>query len=98
MLSTAEHPALKGLPNPWPRVDEWNVFNSHAIWSAKPGFQILARNSADGQPAVWQRQWGGFRSFYSTLGHGGPVFEDPLVEQHITGAIMWAVRREHLLE
>lgn len=40
----------------------------------------------DGHPAVWQRQWGGFRSFCTTLGHDGPVFEDPLVEQHLTGA------------
>jgi cytochrome c len=96
--SLLEHPVLKGLPSPWARIDEWNVFNSHAIWSKKPGFQILARNSADGHPASWLRQWGGFRSFYTTLGHEAAVFDDPLVEQHLTNAILWAVRREHLLE
>jgi type 1 glutamine amidotransferase len=44
------------------------------------------------------REWGGFRSFYTSLGHEQVVFEDPSVKTHLTGGILWAVRRERLLQ
>lgn len=98
-----DHPALRGLPNPWMRTDEWFMFKSHAVWSIRPGFEILARHAVaglatDGYPAIWQREWGNFRAFYSSLGHNADVYSDPLFKRHLTGGIMWAVRREHLLE
>lgn len=101
--SMLDHPALKGLPNPWPRSEEWYIFDDHAAWSIKPGFQVLMRTSVpgkpyDGHPAAWVRQWGNFRAFYSSLSHEAATFQDPLFKQHLTGGIMWAVRREHLLE
>jgi hypothetical protein len=91
------HPALKSLPNPWQRYEEWKKFDQHQVWSAKPGFKILGRKQADGQPIMWIREWGNFRSFYTALGHDAAVFKDQEVEQHLTGGIMWAARREHLL-
>jgi len=92
------HPALKGLPNPWQRHEEWMRFNSHAQWTAKPGFQVLGRKAVDAQPIMWLREWGNFRAFYTGIGHDAVVFKDPQVKQHLTGGIMWAVRREHLLK
>jgi type 1 glutamine amidotransferase len=102
--SMLDHPALQGLPNPWPRTSEWFLFNSHAIWSSKPGFQILARSSIEGQPAhdghpaAWLREWGNFRAFYTSLGHDSAMYQDPLFKKHLTGGIMWAVRRAHLIK
>ena len=46
---------------------------------------------------VWVRQHDNFRSFYTAIGHDGTVFQDPDVKKHITGGIIWAVRREHCL-
>ena len=97
------HPALKGLPNPWQRSEEWFIFNSYPVWSTKPGFRILANVSApgqkyDGHPVSWVREWSNFRSFYTSLGHDPAVYEDPLFKKHLTGGIMWAVRRERLFE
>jgi type 1 glutamine amidotransferase len=95
------HPALKGLPNPWQRNEEWYNFNTFQEWTAKPGFQVLGRTSAGSgtnRPIMWLREWGNFRSFYTALGHESVVFEDPLIKQHLTGGIMWAVRREHLIK
>jgi uncharacterized protein len=93
-----DHPALAGLPNPWGRVEEWFLFDKYQEWSAKPGFTILGRKAADGQPIMWTREWGNFRSFYTGLGHAAEVFNgDADVEKHITGGILWAVRREHWL-
>jgi type 1 glutamine amidotransferase len=91
------HPALKGVPNPWQRAEEWMQFKSHQQWTAKPGFRVLGRKAADGQPITWVREFAHFRSFYTGLGHDPSVFKDAAVKQHITGGIMWAVRREHLI-
>ncbi|MDF3065852.1 MAG: Crp/FNR family transcriptional regulator [Polyangiaceae bacterium] len=93
-----EFPALKGVPNPWQRNEEWYKFNSWQQWSAKPGFKILGKKAADGQPIMWTREYGNFRSFYTAIGHDGVVFQDATVKKHITGGIMWAVRREHLIK
>jgi type 1 glutamine amidotransferase len=92
------HPALAGLPNPWQRNEEWYNFNSFQQWSAKPGFAILGRKQADNQPITWIREWSNFRAFYTGLGHDANVFDDANVKKHITGGIMWAVRREHLIQ
>jgi type 1 glutamine amidotransferase len=96
--SMLEFPALKGVPNPWQRNEEWYKFNSWQQWSAKPGFKILGKKAADGQPIMWIREYGNFRSFYTAIGHDGVVFQDATVKKHITGGVMWAVRREHLIK
>jgi type 1 glutamine amidotransferase len=90
-------PALEGVPNPWQRNEEWYRFNSFQEWTSKPGFQVLGRKQADNQPIMWTREFGNWRSFYSAIGHDAAVFRDPVVKQHLTGGIMWAVRRDHLL-
>jgi type 1 glutamine amidotransferase len=92
-----EHPALRGLPNPWRRVDEWLRFASEDKWKNEPGFTILARKSSDNLPIVWAREHDGYRSFYTGIGHDFDSFGDPHVKRHLTGGIMWAVRREHCL-
>jgi type 1 glutamine amidotransferase len=96
--TAADFPAVKGIPNPWQRNEEWYKFNSYQQWSVKPGFKILGRKTADTQPITWAREWGNFRAFYSAIGHDKSVFTDPVVKKHITGGIMWAVRREALIK
>jgi type 1 glutamine amidotransferase len=96
--SVLNFPALTGLPNPWQRNEEWYRFDTYQQWSVKPGFQILGRKTADNQPIMWTREWGNFRSFYTAIGHDASVFQDPNVKKHVTGGIMWAVRREHLIK
>lgn len=93
-----DHPALSGLPNPWQRNEEWYLFNSFQEWASLPGLMILGRKQADNQPIMWAREYDNYRSFYTAIGHDAVVFEDPDVKKHITGAIMWAVRREHLIQ
>jgi type 1 glutamine amidotransferase len=93
-----EFPGMAGLPNPWQRSEEWYRFNQHEVWSAKPGFTILARNAANNHPVSWIREHGNFRSFYTSMGHASEAFQEPLVKTHIAGGIMWSVRREHLFQ
>jgi type 1 glutamine amidotransferase len=92
-----EFPAVQGVPNPWQRNEEWYQFNSFQEWTIKPGFTVLGRKAADNQPIVWIRELNTWRSFYSAIGHDAAVFRDPAVKQHLTGGIMWAVRRDQLL-
>jgi type 1 glutamine amidotransferase len=96
--SLLNHPAVAGLPNPWQRVEEWMNFNDFQSWSVKPGFGILGTRASDGQPVAWVREWGNFRSFYTALGHDSAVFTDNEFKQHLTGGLLWSVRREHWLQ
>jgi uncharacterized protein len=96
------HVSVRGLPNPWSRSEEWYRFNRAGEWSAKPGFQILSRvttNTVGGtRPVSYTREWGNFRAWYTSLGHQAAVFQDANVKKHVAAGIMWAVRREHLIQ
>ncbi len=88
--------AVQGLPNPWRRAEEWYKFDRASEWSTKAGFQILSRVTTNNntRPVSYIREWGNFRSFYTSLGHEGPTMNDENVRKHISAGIMWAVRRE----
>jgi type 1 glutamine amidotransferase len=92
--------AVQGLPNPWRRSEEWYYFNKSAEWSTKTGFTILSRVTSNNntRPVSYVREWSNFRSFYTSLGHQGSAFEDDNVKRHVAAGIMWAVRREALLQ
>lgn len=96
--AASEFPGMADLPNPWSRNEEWFRFNQHEVWSSKPGFTILARHAANNHPVSWIREYGNFRSFYTSMGHESTAFQEKLVKTHIAGGIMWAVRREHLFQ
>jgi type 1 glutamine amidotransferase len=61
----ANHPIMKGIPNPWNTQDEWYYQNREM--SSVPGFQILATLSGvpalsgeaanDVRPAIWIKQF-----------------------------------------
>jgi len=92
--------AVKGLPSPWQRGEEWYLFNKAQDWSTKAGFKILGRVTTNNntRPVSYIREWGNFRAFYSSLGHQAAAFQDVQVRKHFAAGIMWAVRREALLK
>jgi type 1 glutamine amidotransferase len=99
--AAANHPTVVGLPSPWQRSEEWYKFNQNASWSVKPGFQILSRVTTSGggtRPVSFVREWGNFRSFYTSLGHEGPTYSDANFIRHVGAGIMWAARREALFK
>jgi type 1 glutamine amidotransferase len=95
-----DHLTVVGLPSPWQRSDEYFKFNQTAEWAAKPGFQILSRVTTPGEggtrPVSYVREWGNFRSFYTSLGHQGTTYSDADFIRHVGAGIMWAARREAL--
>lgn len=97
----ANHITVKGLPSPWTRSEEWYKFNKYADWSTKTGFTILSTVTTAGggtRPVSYVREWGNFRSFYTSIGHESKAFQDATVIKHVTAGIMWAVRREALIK
>ena len=71
------------------------------VGRAKPGFQILSRvTTSDGgtRPVSFVREWGNFRSFYTSLGHEAPTYSDANFIRHVGAGIMWAARREALFK
>jgi type 1 glutamine amidotransferase len=94
------HPTVVGLPSPWLRAEEWFKFNQNEQWSVKAGFQILSRVTTSGEggtrPVSYVREWGNFRSFYTSLGHEASTYSDAGFVRHVGAGIMWAARREAL--
>jgi cytochrome c len=91
---------VKGLPSPWVRAEEWYKFNSYASWSQKPGFKILNLVTTNGltRPVSFIREWGNFRSFYTSLGHNGSNYSEATFVKHVSAGLMWAARREALFK
>ena len=45
-------------------------------------------------PVAWTKRYGSGRVFYTALGHRIDVWTSPWFQQHLTGAIAWALHRE----
>jgi type 1 glutamine amidotransferase len=95
-----DFPVVRALPSPWTRTEEWFRFTALPTWSTKPGFKILGKVVVEGEthPVSFVREHDNFRSFYTSLGHEAPTFRDPEVRTHIAGGLLWAVRRDQLLD
>jgi len=88
------NPATAMLPEKWERTDEW--YNFKAI---SPDLKVLAyldeksytggENGAE-HPFIWYHEFEGGRAFYTGVGHREDNYEEPLVQQHLLGAIKWA--------
>jgi type 1 glutamine amidotransferase len=88
------NPATAMLPDQWKRTDEWYNFKD-----ISPDIHVLAyldetsytggKNSPK-HPFVWYHEFDGGRAFYTGVGHREDNYDEPLVQQHLLGAIMWA--------
>ncbi len=101
------HPATRGLPDSWRRVDEWYSFEKTP---RRPGYHVLltldertfanhkmfGRNLAMGadHPIAWWHCVGKGRVFYSAMGHKATAYSEPEYRQMLHGAIDWALGRE----
>jgi hypothetical protein len=97
----ADHPILKGIPNPWNVGEEWYVENRDI--DAVPGFKVLAKVTVSNstlttapRPAIWINEntnMMGGRAFYTIRGHNKTVFAEPAFRQLMLQGILWAVHR-----
>jgi type 1 glutamine amidotransferase len=89
------HSATRGLPESWPRVDEWYNF----AFNPRAKVHVLATldettysGGAMGtdHPIAWCRFVFGGRAFYTALGHTNESYAEPLFLAHLLGGIQFA--------
>jgi type 1 glutamine amidotransferase len=86
------HPAIRGMPNPWNANEEWYYMNRDP--STLPGFVILAKLSSDSRPVAWSKEvTGGGRMFYTIRGHDRAAYNEPDFQRLVHQGILWAVHR-----
>jgi type 1 glutamine amidotransferase len=88
------NPGTAMLPDKWKRNDEWYNFKD-----ISPDIHVLAyldetsytggKNSPK-HPFIWCHEFDGGRAFYTGVGHRDDNYDEPLVQQHLLGAIKWA--------
>jgi type 1 glutamine amidotransferase len=89
------NPATAMLPDRWKRVDEWYNFRD-----INPDIHVLAyldEKSYQGgknvdHPFIWCHEFDGGRAFYTGVGHREDNYDEPLLQEHLLGAIKWAGR------
>ncbi len=98
IVEAPTHPAIKHLPKPWYRTDEWYDYATNPRKSVK----VLARLDAksykgsdmdDDHPIVWCQEFDGGRSFYTGLGHTTESYTEKEFVEMIRQAILWAAKR-----
>jgi type 1 glutamine amidotransferase len=94
------HPATSALPAPWRLHDEIYEFRSNP----RPRVTVLLsldRHPADGHPdagqpgdfpLAWYQAYGSGRVFYTALGHREDVWNNTQFQQHVLGALRWALQ------
>ena len=89
----AAHPIMKGFPEIWTTPsDELYVIDK--VW---PGVKALATSVSerDGKtyPVAWVHEFGKARVFGTTFGHSDETFRDPVFQNLLANAFLWASGR-----
>ena len=91
-----DHPATRGLPPRFARVDEWYEYDGVAA-SMRPLLTLDPRSigaAREGEdPIAWAHAFEGGRVFYTGLGHTEEGWDDPNLRVHLAGGLRWARRR-----
>jgi type 1 glutamine amidotransferase len=100
-VEVPDHPACEGVPNPWVIADE---IYQHRDWSREDVCVLMSLDPAKtamDKPGIkredrdfgiaWCRCVGKGRTFYTALGHRDEVFDDPVFQKHLLGAVRWAM-------
>ncbi|WP_257670310.1 ThuA domain-containing protein [Parapedobacter tibetensis] len=90
-----KHSATKHLPKTWNRTDEWydlKDLNREVNLLMKLDEQSYQGGKmGDYHPIAWYHEYDGGRAFYTGLGHTKESFDEPAFQQHIVGAIWYAI-------
>ena len=89
LLVEAPHPATAGLPSPHRLLEEIYSFTNFS----RDRVQLLLQVD-DGRPISWHKTFGRGRVLYTALGHREDVWTSSWFQQHLGGAIRWALERD----
>ena len=89
------HPSTEGLPDTWPRTDEF--YNFKLI---DPSIRVLVdidEKSYEGgtngsyHPMSWYHDFDGGRAWYTNMGHTDETYSEPRFLQHLRGGLRYAM-------
>ncbi len=89
LLVDANHPATAGLETPHAIFEEIYSFTNFSSDQVQMLLEV-----DDGRPIAWYRTYGAGRVLYTALGHRSDVWTSQWFQQHLTGAIAWALQRD----
>lgn len=85
------HPATKGLPQPWMHTDEWYNFKNFnkdvKVIMSVDEKTYTGGKMPDFHPIAWHHKFEGGKIFYTALGHTIEDYTDPLFLKHLNGGI-----------
>lgn len=93
------HPATAGLDAPHALFEEFYLLRNLDRGSVHMLLSLRASpesGEAGFFPISWYRPYGRGRVFYTALGHREEVWTSEWFQQHLGGAIAWALRRDEL--
>ena len=98
-VDDANHPATAGLDGPHVLFEEYYLLKSFE--ASRVHLLISLRASPESGeagifPLAWYRDYGKGRVFYTALGHREDVWESEWFQQHLAGAMVWALRRDEV--
>ncbi|MEO8886030.1 MAG: ThuA domain-containing protein [Mucilaginibacter sp.] len=100
------NPATKALPDTWTRTDEYYSFKPgsnpkdlHVLITLDESTEDYGTQTnlkmGDFHPMAWYHDYDGGRAFYTALGHTDESFSDPLVLDHILGALQYTMGKKY---
>ncbi len=96
-VESAAHPATSALVSPMTIFEEY--YHIKRFDPAAVHLLLALRFDPDAKearsmPLSWWRDFGRGRVFYTALGHREDVWESPWFQQHLAGALGWALGRQ----
>lgn len=92
----ADHPATKGLPQPWMHTDEWynfkNINKNVKVIMSVDEKSYTGGKMPDFHPVAWYQKFEGGKIFYTALGHTNEDYKDPLFLKHLNGGIEYVLK------
>jgi type 1 glutamine amidotransferase len=102
-----KNPATKMLPTTWKRSDEYYSFRPGSVASDLKVLITLDESTLTyganeerlkmgaNHPLAWYHDFEGGRAFYTALGHTDETFSDPLVLDHLRGALQYTMGKKY---
>ena len=97
-VDNGSHPATAPLPPSFVLFEEYYLFKNFDRNRVSMLLSLRTSPEADAGPGffplAWTREYGQGRVFYTAIGHRIEVWNSEWFQQHIAGAIAWALRRD----
>jgi type 1 glutamine amidotransferase len=91
-----DHPSTQGLPDVWPRTDEWYNYRINPRGNVNVLATLDESTYSGGQmgsdhPIMWYHNFDGGRAWYTGMGHTSESYSEPLFLQSLLGGIEYAM-------